>query len=277
MRAIWLTCLAMLAFAGNSLLCRAALQSGATDPASFTAIRLGSGALILFLIWKFQNKASRTLPGDWPSALTLFGYAAGFSFAYVELGAATGALLLFAMVQVTMVGAALLRGERFGLAQSLGFALAIAGLVWLLLPGLAAPPLLGAALMMTAGFAWGLYSLRGKHQSASPLAATAGNFVRSLPFALALVLISAKQLSASSEGVLLAVTSGAIASGLGYAVWYAALPLLRASTAATVQLSVPVIAAAGAVLMLGESLSWRMAGASIAILGGIALVLKKRK
>jgi drug/metabolite transporter (DMT)-like permease len=276
MLAIWLICLAMLAFAGNSLLCRAALQSGATDPASFTAIRLGSGALILFLIWKFQNKATRTLPGDWPSALALFGYAAGFSFAYVELGAATGALLLFAMVQVTMIGAALLRGERFGLVQSLGFALAIAGLVWLLLPGLAAPPLLGAGLMMTAGFAWGLYSLRGKHQLASPLAATAGNFVRSLPFALALVLISTKQLSASSEGVLLAVASGAIASGLGYAVWYTALPLLRASTAATVQLSVPVIAAAGAVLMLGESLSWRMAGASIAILGGIALVLKRK-
>jgi drug/metabolite transporter (DMT)-like permease len=276
MRPIWLTCLAMLAFAGNSLLCRAALQSGATDPASFTAIRLGSGALILFLIWKFQNKAARTLPGDWPSALALFGYAAGFSFAYVELGAATGALLLFAMVQVTMIGAALLRGERFDFVQTLGFALAIAGLIWLLLPGLAAPPLLGAGLMITAGFAWGLYSLRGKQQLASPLAATAGNFVRSLPFALILVLISAKQLTASSEGVLLAVASGAIASGLGYAVWYTALPLLRASTAATVQLSVPVIAAAGAVLMLGESLSWRMVGASMAILGGIALVLKRK-
>jgi drug/metabolite transporter (DMT)-like permease len=276
MRALWLTCLAMLAFACNSLLCRAALQSGATDPASFTAIRLGSGALILFLIWKFQNKATRTLPGDWPSALALFGYAAGFSFAYVELGAATGALLLFAMVQVTMIGAALLRGERFGLVQTLGFTFAIAGLVWLLLPGLSAPPLLGAGLMMTAGFAWGLYSLRGKLQSASPLAATAGNFVRSLPFALVLVLISAKQLTASAEGVLLAVASGAIASGLGYAVWYTALPLLRASTAATVQLSVPVIAAAGAVLMLGEALSWRMVGASMAILGGIALVLKRK-
>lgn len=267
-----LTGLAMIAFACNSLLCRYALRHTAIDPGSFTLIRLAAGAGMLWLIVQLRSR-SRAGAGDWPSALALFAYAAGFSFAYASLPAATGALLLFGAVQVTMVGHGLWRGERLRGWQLAGFMLAAGGLVGLLLPGLSAPPLQGALLMLGAGVAWGVYSLRGKG-AGDATRVTAGNFLRTLPIAL-LVLLPwlARHLALDPAGVGAALASGALASGIGYAIWYAALPSLRATTAATVQLGVPVLAAIGGVVFLAEPVSLRLALASVAVLGGIALVI----
>ncbi len=273
-RAILLTVLAMLAFAGNSLLCRAALQHTAIDAGSFTGLRIASGALALWLIVGLRSGAWTA--GSWISALALFAYAAGFSFAYRGLSAAAGALLLFGAVQATMIGYGLARGERLSLGQWLGLGLAIAGLIGLLLPGLARPPLLAAALMLAAGVAWGVYSLRGKG-GGDPTRATAGNFLRAVPMAIALCalapLLSSTELTWDASGVAYAVASGALTSGIGYAIWYAALPALRAVTAASVQLSVPVLTAIGGVVLLDEALSLRLMLASVAILGGIAAVI----
>jgi drug/metabolite transporter (DMT)-like permease len=210
--------------------------------------------------------------GSWYSAIALFIYAAGFSFAYLTLPAATGALLLFGAVQITMIGYGLRSGERLSAAQTGGLTLAIAGLVGLLLPGLAAPPPAGAALMLGAGVAWGVYSLRGRG-SAQPIADTAGNFLRAVVPTLLLSALFLRHMAVDPAGVMYAGVSGALASGGGYAVWYSALPSLRASTAATVQLSVPAIAAAGAVAFLGEPLSLRLVLASLAILGGVGLFI----
>jgi drug/metabolite transporter (DMT)-like permease len=270
LRTIALTMLAMLAFAANSLLCRMALAHTTTDAASFTAIRMVSGAIILWLLvaWRGRVQAST---GNWRSAFPLFAYAAGFSFAYISLTAATGALLLFGAVQVTMIGHGLWRGERLRMVQVLGCAAAFAGLVGLLLPGLSAPPLGGAVLMLGAGFAWGVYSLRGR-QAVDPVIVTAGNFARAVPFALLLALALWRDRSVDGAGIAYAIASGALASGIGYVVWYAALPRLRPTSAAIVQLSVPLLAAAGGVVILGEPLTLRLVVASIAILGGIALV-----
>lgn len=270
-RVVSLTILAMLAFAGNSLLCRAALGSQAIDPASFTAIRLVSGALMLALIVAWR-RGSPLAQGNWISALALFVYAAGFSFAYVSLPAATGALILFGAVQATMIGVGLCRGERFAITQTLGLLLALGGLIGLLLPGLSAPPLSGALLMLLAGIAWGVYSLRGSG-AGDPTRVTAGNFIRALPFALLLLALTGRNTTAGATGFACAVASGVITSGIGYAIWYTVLPALKASHAATVQLSVPVIAAFGGVILLGEIASLRLALASIVILGGIALVI----
>jgi drug/metabolite transporter (DMT)-like permease len=280
LRIFGLTSLAMLAFAGNSLLCRLALKHTPIDPASFTAIRLISGALMLFLIVKLRRKAV-TGQGNWLSAFALFVYAAGFSFAYVSLTAATGALLLFGAVQATMISHGLWAGERLRSLQWLGLLLAFGGMVGLLLPGLAAPPLLGSVLMLGAGVAWGVYSLRGKG-AGDPTGVTAGNFMRAAPMAVALslLLLSYPQVHATwdTAGFGYALASGALTSGMGYAVWYTALPALKATQAATVQLNVPVIAALGGTAFLGETITLRLILASIAILGGIALViLEKRK
>ena len=269
-RATLLTGLAMFAFAGNSLLCRYALRYTAIDAGSFTVIRLVAAAGMLGLLVGLR-KTQRVGTGDWPSALALFVYAAGFSFAYVSLPAATGALLLFGAVQVTMVGHGLWRGERLQGQQIAGVMLAFAGLLVLLLPGLATPPLQGAALMLGAGVAWGVYSLRGKG-AGDATAVTAGNFLRTLPIALVLLPWMSRHLVLDAAGVWCAIASGALASGIGYAIWYAALPSLRATTAATVQLSVPVLAAIGGVTLLSEPLTLRLGLASIAVLGGIALV-----
>lgn len=270
LRTLALTMLAMLAFAANSLLCRMALAHTAIDAASFTAIRLGSGAIVLWLLVALRGRAHAST-GNWRSAFALFAYAAGFSFAYVSLTAATGALLLFGAVQVTMIGHGLWRGERLRKVQVLGCAAAFAGLVGLLLPGLSAPPLGGASLMLGAGFAWGVYSLRGR-QAVDPVTVTAGNFVRAVPFALLLALALWRVRSLDGAGIAYAIASGAGASGMGYVIWYAALPRLRPTSAAIVQLSVPLLAAAGGVVVLGEPLTLRLVIASIAILGGIALV-----
>ncbi len=267
-----LTVLAMLAFAANSVLCRLALRDGAIDPATFTVIRLVSGALVL---WAIVRIRSPQVPGrgNWPSALALLAYAAGFSFAYLDLTAATGALLLFGAVQATMTGAGLARGERFAAVQVAGLALAAGGLVWLLLPGLDAPPVIAATLMLAAGVAWGIYSLRGR-AAGDPTAVTAGNFLRAAP--LSLLLLPLAWTSPLPSGVLMAIASGALASGVGYAIWYSALPRLRASSAATVQLSVPLLAAIAGIVLLGEPPTLRLALAGVAILGGIALVVLPR-
>lgn len=274
-RTFALTCLAMVAFAGNSLLCRAALKGTDIDAASFTSLRLLSGALVLGLIVTYRSD-SREGQGSWLSGLWLFTYAAAFSFAYLSLSAATGALLLFAAVQVTMIGHGFWVGERLQWAQWLGVLLAIAGLVGLLLPGVSAPPLLGASLMILAGLAWGLYSLRGRRGGDATMV-TAGNFRYAVLFGLILSALAAPQFSIDPAGAGYALASGALASGLGYAIWYTALPHLKATSAATVQLSVPVIAAVGGVLLLGESLSLRLVLASLAVLGGIALVILEKR
>jgi drug/metabolite transporter (DMT)-like permease len=267
------TALALLAFAGNSLLCRAALQHTPIDAASFTTIRLIAGALTLWLLVQFTRRGVIGR-GSWPSAFALFAYAAAFSFAYVSLPAGTGALLLFGSVQTGMIGWGLVKGERFKALQWLGLTLALTGLVGLLLPGLSAPPLGAALLMITAGLAWAVYSLRGKG-AGDPLRVTAGNFVRTVPVALGMSLLFMGSAQVDTAGALYAIASGAITSGIGYAIWYAALPHLKATSAATLQLSVPVIAAVGGILWLGEPLTLRLLLASAAILGGIALVIRK--
>lgn len=275
LRIAGLTSLAMVAFASNSLLCRIALKQTSIDAASFTSIRLISGALILWLIVRI-TRGRQTGSGNWRSAFALFAYAAGFSFAYVNLPAATGALLLFGAVQATMIGHGIWTGERLQKLQLVGLVLALGGLVALLLPGLSAPPLPDSLLMLGAGVAWGIYSLRGKG-AGDPIKVTAGNFLRAVPIAAALSLMMLDRASLDSAGFWYAVASGALASGIGYAIWYTALPALKATHAATLQLSVPVIAALGGILFLGESITLLLAFASAAILGGIALVILEKK
>ncbi|WP_026437284.1 DMT family transporter [Acidovorax sp. JHL-9] len=271
-----LTVLAMLAFAGNSLLCRAALKHTPIDAATFTTVRLVAGAVALWLLVALRRKQAWRA-GNWLSALALFVYAAGFSYAYLSLPAATGALLLFGAVQATMIGHAWLKGERLAPAQLGGMGLAFGGLAGLLMPGMSAPPMAGAALMLAAGAAWGIYSLRGRG-GGNPIEITAGNFLRAAPMALLLSAVAWEHATWSSAGLGYAAASGALASGMGYALWYTALPGLRATQAATVQLSVPVLAAFGAVLLLDEAATLRLVLASVAILGGIALVIwAKRK
>lgn len=270
-RSAVLTALALTAFAGNSLLCRAALAHTAIDAASFTTLRLMAGAAMLWLLVRIRGGAQAGR-GNWLSALALVAYAAGFSFSYVHLSAAAGALILFGAVQTTMIAYGLWSGERLRSPQVAGLVLACGGLVGLLLPGLSAPPVLGALLMLVAGVAWGVYSLRGKG-AGDPLRVTAGNFARAVPMALLLSLATGSQASIDPTGMGYALLSGALASGVGYAIWYTALPLLPSTIAASVQLSVPVIAALGGVLFLQESLSLRLLAASTAILGGIALVV----
>lgn len=265
------TAIAMLAFAGNSLLCRLALKETPIDPASFTAIRMVSGALTLFLIVKLRQPQTGAA-GSWRSAMALFAYAIAFSYAYVGLSAATGALLLFGAVQATMIGFGLWRGERLGAWQTVGLVCAFGGLMALLLPGLSAPPLGRAAAMVSAGIAWGVYSLRAKG-AGDPTHVTAGNFLRAAPLALAVCLALLPQASIDVAGIGYALASGALASGVGYAVWYTALAGLKATTAATVQLSVPVIATIGGVALLAEPVTLQLILASAAILGGIALVI----
>jgi drug/metabolite transporter (DMT)-like permease len=288
------TLLAMIAFASNSLLCRAALKESSVDPATFTFVRIFSGALALCLIMSvrkrltvnptatplvdsFSNSAPATRRsllryGNWISAVALFAYAAGFSFAYTSLSAGTGALLLFGAVQATMILWGLHKGERLNTIQIAGFIVAVAGLVVLVFPGLSAPPLIGSILMLGAGLAWGIYSLRGKGER-NPARVTTGNFVRAVPFAAALSIIFLPSANYNLAGITYAITSGAVTSGLGYVIWYSALPGLKTASAATVQLSVPVLAATGGILLLGEPITARYMLASVAVLGGIGLVV----
>ena len=276
LQVVLLTTLAMIAFASNSLLNRLALGQKAIDPISYTTIRLTSGAIILFLIASLQRKnGGAILRGSGISAALLFLYAITFSFAYLSLSAGTGALILFGSVQVTMILVALRSGEQPQLMEWIGSGLALGGLVYLVFPGLAAPSWLGSALMMVAGIAWGFYSIRGRG-SQNPLADTAGNFVYAVPMILALRLILFAEIQFSTRGMMLAALSGALASGVGYVIWYAALRGLTTTRAAIVQLSVPVIAAWGGVLFLAEIVSTRLLLAGLLILGGIGLSVLSR-
>jgi len=301
----------MIAFASNSLLCRAALKQTNIDAATFTFVRIFSGAVALCVIleirrllrgkrtasplvessetrvgfpspqsspkgrggsFSLREKVGMRGAGNWISALALFVYAAGFSFAYTSLSAGTGALLLFGAVQATMILWGLHKRERLTTIQIVGFVAAVTGLVVLVFPGLSAPPIIGSILMLGAGVAWGIYSLRGKGEK-NPVSATTGNFVRAVPFAAALSIIFFVRAHLDPLGVSYATISGAITSGLGYVIWYNALPGLKAASAATVQLSVPVLAATGGILLLGEPITLRYVLASVAVLGGIALVV----
>lgn len=279
-RVLLLAALAMIAFAANSLFCRIALTETAIDAASFTTIRLLSGAVTLFILWSLLNyrqhkesaEEKKKLGGSTWSALALFIYAAGFSFAYIDLSAATGALLLFGAVQLTMIGYGLYKGERLNAVQLIALALAVIGMLVLLLPGASSPSLSGAVLMTVAGIAWGVYSLRGRsaqnaHQD------TSGNFIRAVPLAVLLSLLWIENSQLDQNGVVLAIASGALASGIGYAVWYAVVPFLSAASAAILQLSVPPLTALGAVLFLDEAITLRFALASVTILGGVAVFI----
>lgn len=275
---IFLTIFALIAFAANSVLCRLALGQGAIDAAAFTAIRITSGAVLLLTLFWLQNLKTRSesqsskTHGSWLSAGMLFLYAAPFSFAYLTLDTGTGALILFGAVQITMILTALLQGNKLHYLEWVGLITAFAGFVYLVLPGVSAPPLEGFLLMSLAGLGWGLYTVRGKG-SKNPLADTTFNFARAVPFAILLLVLALKHMHVSTSGILLAVASGAIASGIGYTIWYMALRGLSTSQAAVVQLSVPIIAAFGGVIFVAESITIRLIVASILILGGIGLVV----
>jgi drug/metabolite transporter (DMT)-like permease len=271
------TIFALVAFALNSILCRMALGSDEIDAASFTSIRLVSGAATLAIIALSFNKTRNiAIAGHWLSAFFLFAYAICFSFAYIDLTTGTGALILFGSVQLTMIVSALVKGERPRTMEWLGLLIALAGLVYLVFPGLTSPPLVSSALMAAAGAAWGFYTLRGKG-STDPLAETTGNFVRAVPMVLLVSLPFLSQIHLSSRGILWAVLSGSVASGIGYTVWYAALRHHTATRAAVLQLAVPIIAAGGGILFLSETATIRLLIAATLILGGIALTILGRK
>jgi drug/metabolite transporter (DMT)-like permease len=274
---IFYTGFALAAFALNSILCRLALRTGEIDAASFTTIRLISGAAMLAAIsYFFNKKGKQRTRGNWLSAFFLFLYAVCFSFAYVSLTAGTGALILFGCVQLTMIAVALFRGERPKPLEWLGLSIALGGLVYLVFPGLSSPPILSSALMASAGIAWGFYTLRGKGSS-DPLADTTGNFVRSVPMTVLASLPFLSAVHLSNYGVLLAVLSGAVTSGIGYTVWYAVLKHHTSTRAAVLQLSVPVLAAFAAVMFLSEAITTRLFIAAVLILGGITLTIVGRK
>lgn len=269
------TTLTMIAFAGNSLFCRMALKETSIDPVSFTSVRLLSGAFMLWLLMRWQRQAPLA-HGSWRGALTLFLYAASLSFAYRSISTGAGALMLFGAVQATMIIAGFLSGERMTAVQTIGFAVALAGLVILVSPGVEAPSLLDSILMLASGIAWGIYSLFGRGLS-NPAATTAGNFLRAAPITLALSLFAIPWLQLDAQGVLYALLSGAVSSALGYVLWYRVLQNLRAMTASTVQLSAPLLASVGGILLLGEALTRDLLVASVLILGGIWLVLRYGK
>lgn len=269
------TAFVLVAFAGNSLLCRVALRDTAIDPATFTAVRLVSGAIVLWLIVRALHGGSRPA-GTWAGASSLFAYAAAFSYAYISLPAGTGALLLFGAVNATMTGYGLWMGERMNALQVGGFLVALAGLVYLVSPGIAAPSPFHAALMAAAGIAWAVYSLIGRG-GGDATAITAGNFVRSVPLAVALGLAGLPWASIDIRGFLYAIVSGAITSGLGYALWYATVRHLTSINAAMAQLAVPVIAAVGGTLFLAEAVTLRLGISAVAVLGGLAAVILLKK
>jgi drug/metabolite transporter (DMT)-like permease len=277
MKTLLLTITAMIAFAANSILCRAALGRGLIDAVGFTSIRLASGAAILVLILWLKNRKSFKPEFDPIASLMLAIYAFTLSFAYLELATGTGALILFGFVQLTLILIGLLRGERPSPFAWLGMTIAVIGLVYLLLPGVSAPPIMAALLMAISGIAWGFYTLRGS-RSANATANTTWNFVGTLPLVILAILLSGSHLQWNNpDGVLLAVMSGAISSGLGYVIWYAALPGLTLTQAANVQIPVPVVAAFGGILFMGEHMTLRLAIASLLTLGGIAMVISARQ
>ena len=278
MKTLLCTAFALVAFAMNSVLCRLALGASAIDAATFSTVRLLSGALALLLITALsKGKISSLRRGNWTSASLLFLYAIAFSLAYVGLSAGTGALILFGSVQATMLIAALHSGERPHLLEWTGLLIALVGLIYLVFPGLAAPQPLRSALMAIAGISWGFYSLRGRRSAVDPLTDTTNNFVRSLPLVVIVNLVMLRDAHATPKGFFFAILSGALASGLGYVVWYTALKGLTATRAATVQLLVPVLAALGGVMLLSEVISLRLILSAMMILGGVGLALAGRR
>jgi drug/metabolite transporter (DMT)-like permease len=273
-RVALLTAAAFVGFSANSLLTRAGLGGGLIDAASFTGLRLMSGAVTLLLLVRLRGRGPAILSGgSWRSATTLAGYAIAFTLAYTRIGAGTGALILFGAVQITMIGTGLARGERPSRVDWLGLAIAVAGLVVLTRPGLAAPDPWGSLLMATAGVCWGVYSLAGR-RSRDPLGATAGNFLRASIFGVAFVAASWPTRHVTPAGALMAISSGSLASAVGYALWYAALPDLAAWRAAVVQLPVPVVTAAAAVVLLGEAFTMRLVIAMLCVLAGVGLTIR---
>lgn len=276
MKTIFYTASALIAFAFNSILCRLALQSNEIDWASFTLIRLMSGAITLVAIYSiFGEKSSNEKRGNWLSAFFLFAYAVCFSCAYINLTTATGALILFGSVQSTMICVALYKGERPTILEWLGLFVALVGLIYLVFPGLSAPPLWSSGLMSIAGISWGFYTLRGRG-SANPLADTTRNFLRAVPLIFVIAVSFIFQIHATQKGILYAVLSGAITSGIGYSIWYAALKFHTATRAAILQLSVPVLTAIGGVILLAETISSRLLTATVLIIGGILLAILAR-
>jgi len=272
-----LTVLALVAFAANSVLCRLGLGESAIDPASYTAVRLITGAAALWLIATFRRAApSAKSSGSWISAAMLFSYAVTFSFAYISLSAGTGALILFASVQITMIAVGLYTGERPAILEWLGLFVAIAGLIYLVSPGITAPSIVGSLLMATAGIAWGIYSLRGRG-AGDPVGVTTDNFLRTVPLAVGLTLVWLSKLTITPVGFLWAALSGSITSGVGYVLWYAALPRLTATRAATVQLAVPVLAALAGVVVLAEAISLRLVISAVVILGGVGMAISRNR
>jgi len=284
---VWIG-ITLICFAGNSVLCRLALKQTALDAASFTSLRVLSGALMLCLLAAHRHNgtddAARpkrgSVPvwfgGNWLSAVALFVYAATLSFAYIDVATGAGALLLFGAVQATMIVAGWWAGERLSVRQWTGFVLALAGMVALLLPGLTAPPLESALLMLVSGTAWGVYSLRGR-SGGDPVQASAGNFGRAALLSLALSGLAWSGQRWDSMGAFYALLSGAVTSGLGYAIWYTVLPSLSVTRAATLQLSVPVLASVAGLVFVQEAITLRLVLTSLAVLGGIAMVVLGRQ
>ena len=272
-RTVALTFFTLIAFASNSVLCRLALAPGLIGAGTFTGVRLLSGAMMLMLLVALRGRAT-AVQGSWGSAVALFAYAAPFSFAYLRIPTGVGALVLFGTVQATMIGSDLLKGKRLRSTELAGLILAVSGLTVLTLPGVSAPDPAGVGLMVVAGVAWGIYSLRGR-DAIDPLKSTATNFSRSLLFAMPLGIASLGYETFTLPGVSYAIASGAMASGLGYALWYTALRGLTATQAGIVQLLVPALAAIGGILLLGESVSVRLLFAGLTILAGVALAVRR--
>ena len=272
-KTITLTALALIAFAANSVLCRLALGSAAIDAASFTTIRLLSGTIVLLIIIRCVGTNTATCSkGSWTASIMLFIYAAAFSYAYISLDTGTGALILFGSVQITMLLLSVIIGARLHPTEWIGAMIAFGGFVYLILPGVSAPSTLGFFLMSLAGIAWGIYTLKGSN-SDSPLTDTTYNFLRTTPFVLLLALIGIGSMNVSSEGIILALMSGGITSGIGYTIWYIALRDISSTQAAVLQLSVPIIAALGGVVFVAEPVTMRLLISCILVLGGILLVI----
>ncbi|UCE64869.1 MAG: DMT family transporter [Nitrospirota bacterium] len=268
--------MALLAFAGNSVLCRVALGESTIDASTFTFIRLLSGAVVLLGILQFKGRPNGlNTKGDWSASFMLFLYAVTFSFAYLTVETGTGALILFGSVQITIILMSLISGNRLLVTEWIGVFIAFGGFVYLVLPGVATPSVVGFALMAVAGIAWGMYTLKGR-SSTNPLSDTTFNFLRTTPFVLVLIIMAVHSSHYSFKGIVLAVLSGGVASGIGYTIWYMALSGLSAIQAAVVQLFVPIIAALGGVIFMAEPITLRLSLSSLMILGGILLVFLGR-
>jgi len=272
-KTIFLTGLALIAFAANSVLCRLALKNEAIDPSSFTVIRLLSGAFVLLIILGITRNTSRlSSTGSWTASVMLFLYAVTFSYAYVSLDTATGALILFGSVQITMILRSLISGSRLHITEWTGVVISFAGFIYLILPGISTPSIIGFILMTIAGIAWGIYTWKGLG-SKSPLMDTTYNFLRTIPFVALLAIVTMNNINYSAEGIILALLAGGVTSGIGYTIWYVALDGLSSTQAAVLQLSVPVIAAFGGVIFVSETITYRLIISTAMVLGGILMVV----